>query len=289
LTLTRSKQTKIYKFKNMKKNLVKPFMLALSVAGIINKADAQVDYTIANASDSATTSGYQYLESVDVSFSSDNGFSGDVFAGGIYITQSGNNPTMPQSYLTVCTDFEGSLYLGKTYQYSAPGTSFSTVLSQTGGGGIAPAWTNPSEAIQNAAKIFNTYGDISSTGISTQLSAVQMSALQVAIWIALYDTESNGSINLSGPFQFIAGGTTDGSAIQTDINTYLSGLTGNYSYSGSLLQPDPLNSTQGNSDGSLPQELLIGCVPEPSTVLAGAMLLLPLGASTIRILRKSRK
>ncbi len=30
-------------------------------------------------------------------------------------------------------------------------------------------------------------------------------------------------------------------------------------------------------------------VPEPSTVIAGALLLLPFGASTIRKLRKSRK
>jgi len=30
-------------------------------------------------------------------------------------------------------------------------------------------------------------------------------------------------------------------------------------------------------------------VPEPSTLVAGALLLLPFGASTLRILRKSRK
>jgi hypothetical protein len=29
-------------------------------------------------------------------------------------------------------------------------------------------------------------------------------------------------------------------------------------------------------------------VPEPTTVLAGALLLLPLGASTLRILRRNR-
>ena len=32
----------------------------------------------------------------------------------------------------------------------------------------------------------------------------------------------------------------------------------------------------------------LGMVPEPSTVVAGALLLLPFGVSTVRILRKSR-
>jgi hypothetical protein len=37
------------------------------------------------------------------------------------------------------------------------------------------------------------------------------------------------------------------------------------------------------------QDQLVIAVPEPTTVIAGAMLLLPLGASTIRLLRKSSK
>lgn len=41
-----------------------------------------------------------------------------------------------------------------------------------------------------------------------------------------------------------------------------------------------------NSLGTLPSE--ITAVPEPATMIAGALLLLPFGASTIRILRKNR-
>lgn len=63
----------------------------------------------------------------------------------------------------------------------------------------------------------------------------------------------NGSVNLS--FQFAPGMTL--TALTTGNGPYLS------SYSGTLTP-----------------------VPEPTTILAGALLLLPLGASTIRILRR---
>jgi hypothetical protein len=42
------------------------------------------------------------------------------------------------------------------------------------------------------------------------------------------------------------------------------------------------------SNGSVVAPLTPPSVPEPSTILAGALLLLPLGASTVRILRKNR-
>jgi len=56
----------------------------------------------------------------------------------------------------------------------------------------------------------------------------------------------------------------------------------------SLLVPDPTLGHQGNSDNEDPQELMYSSVPEPATILAGILLLLPLGASTIRNLRKSQ-
>jgi hypothetical protein len=37
------------------------------------------------------------------------------------------------------------------------------------------------------------------------------------------------------------------------------------------------------------QDQLVMVVPEPTTIIAGALLLLPFGASTLRMLRKSRK
>jgi len=299
----------------MKANLVRLSMVAAAMASGVLSASAtvyDVGYDIANTSGgaSAGTSGYQDLDTVDVKFNGTT-YNG-VFAGGIAITEqneTSGGPTMPQNYLSVCTDFLGTLYLGKTYQYTAPASSFSTVLGQNGGtgGGIDPSWNNPALAIQNASQIFYQYGDVGSgginTGTGTKLNVTQMAALQVAIWIALYDTIGNGTINTSGPFQLLS---TDPSSIMACVTTDLTGLnggllaghTGGYLNTGYLLQPDLTLGCQGNGDGQLPQELLMGSsgsgggnsggsVPEPATVLAGALLLIPLGASAVRILRKS--
>jgi hypothetical protein len=275
----------------MKSDLIRLAAVAVVAGGGVFNASAAFDvyYQIANTSGGPGDSGYQDLDNVNVQF---NGTQyNNILSGGIAIqeiSQTGG-PAMPKNYLTVCTDFMGSLYLGSTYKYSAPASSFSTVLGQPTHGGIAPPWNNPSKAIQNAAQIFYTYGDIGAGGINTgsgtALSADQMAALQVAIWIALYDTTSGGTVNTSGPFQLLGGPSDLAGIVATDINN----LDGNYNNTGYLLQPDPLNSTQGNGDGQLPQELLMGsAVPEPATVLAGLMLAIPLGVSTVRILRKQK-
>jgi hypothetical protein len=207
-----------------------------------------VYYTISNPANTPGgqyngTSGYQDLDSLNVKFGV-NSYSG-IFSGGIYITQptspaSQNDSTMPENYLTVCTDFLGTLYLGKTYKYSDPASPFTTVLSTQNG--------------------------------------------------------QTGAVDTSGTFQFLST-SANYTALNGYVTAYLSGLNGGYNNTGYLLQPDPLNSAQGNSDGQLPQELLMGSsiiqqqgnpspVPEPTTVFAAASLLLPLGASTLRILRR---
>jgi hypothetical protein len=115
-----------------------------------------------------------------------------------------------------------------------------------------------------------------------------MAGLQLAVWEALYDTTSSGKVTVNGSsrFQVLAGG--DAAAIAL-ANTYLAALNGqsqvgNFNYGGYLLYPSP-PGTQGNSDGEPPQELFVA-VPEPTTLIAGALLLLPCGAGTIRVLRK---
>jgi hypothetical protein len=310
----------------MKTNLVKLSAVAVALAGGIHSASASVYdvyYKISNPGNTSGnaydgTSGHQDLDTFDVKF---NGTTYDnVLAGGIQITktsETAGGPTMPANYLTVCTDFLGSLYLGSTYKYTAPAASFTTVDGHSNGqtgGGIAPAWNNNANgyAIQNASQIFYQHGDVGSGGINTgsgtKLSVTQMAALQLAIWIALYDTTSTGTIgnylnnNLStvGSDYFVldSDGSTLDNAILGYVATDLSGLTGHYFNTGYLLQPDSLTSSQGNPNGHVPQELLMGSsnsgggsgngsVPEPTTVLAAALLLIPLGASTIRILRKS--
>jgi len=293
----------------MNKNLIRFLALVVVPVGCVFNASAgYVDYTIANAyTGSSTGDGYADLETFNVDFqgSADNG----VLAGGIVINQpdtsaAPNNSSMPQNYVTVCTDFEGSLYLGSTYKYTASASPFSGLK------GIDPSWNNAPLAIQNAAQLFYTYGNLTSAGIdSGNLNATgstleNMAALQLAVWMVLYDTTSTGNVVVNSSSEFYVTGGQDSGAI-AEASSWVATLNGNYNYTGSLLQPDPINSNQDNPDGQLPQELLMaagnggnggggggggggGAVPEPATVFAGALLLLPFGASTIRILRKSR-
>jgi len=202
-------------------------------------------------------------------------------AGGISIQETAETPggpTMPSSYVTVCTDIEGTLYLGQSYEYNTPVTPFN------GQSGVNPKWGDGNNdgsaamAIQNAAYLFYTYGKPTSAGIGGNTE--QMAALQLAVWEALYDTTASGSV--TGTRFTVTGG--DATAI-AQANNWVSGMDGNYGLTGYLLYP-----TQGsgvNADGEPPQELLIAKpVPEAPTTIAGVLLLLPFAASTFRILRK---
>jgi hypothetical protein len=299
----------------MNKNLIRLLALMAALVGsVLNARAGYVYYTVANAyTGSGLGDGYADLEAFNVDWNqhADNG----VLAGGIVINQpdnSGhpNNSSMPQTYVTICTDFEGSLYLGSTYKYSASASPFSGLT------GIDPSWNNAPLAIQNAAQLFYTYGNLSSGGIgggnlnATGSALENMAALQLAVWMVLYDTGSNGKVLMNNGqllssdefYMTVAGNggasSAGGEAVQEALN-WVATLNGNYNYAGYLLQPNPINSNQGNPDGQLPQELLMappgytgngggGSVPEPTTVFAGVLLLLPLGAGTIRAIRKSR-
>lgn len=202
-------------------------------------------------------------------------------AGAIVLTKSSGDASMPDSFLTVCLDIGGTLLLGKTYGYSAS-TPFA------GQSGINPLWgsgnqdglnnsANAMAAIQAAANIFYTHSSVLSSGTSTERSA-----LQLAVWEALYDTTAGSkAYGLSdGRFQI-----NSGNQAAIDLaSTWLSAVDLNALYVGYLLKPDP--SQQYGTDG---QEFFynVSPVPEASTVIAGALLLLPLAASTVRILRKS--
>lgn len=265
-------------------------------------AGATVDYQIVNAGGASTESTYSDLQEVNIKI--DGNTIDSAFTGGIQISETTKPAVagLPVSYTTVCTDINGTLYLGGTYSYATPPNTFGTLS------GVDPTWgaangpgvkvnsvANATQAIQNAAYIFYNFGGLTSKGITG--TPDQMAGLQLAVWEALYDTTTSGQVvanegttqtSATARFQVLAGG--DENAI-TDANAYLKQLNnqplvGKFGYSGALLVPSPLD--QDNSDGEPPQELLIGApVPEPSTLIAGALMLLPFGASTLRILRRN--
>src|SRR5262249_58808637 len=111
----------------------------------------------------------------------------------ISISKTAGDSSMPSSYVTVCTDIEGSLYLGQQYTYKTPVTGF---FGQTG---IDPSWGDGSndgsstKAIQNAAHLFYTYGQLTANGLGG--STEQKAALQLAVWAALYNTTASGAVS----------------------------------------------------------------------------------------------
>jgi len=229
------------------------------------------------------------LESFNVQI--DNTVINGALAGGILINRvSTTDPSMPKSYVTVCTDIEGTLYLGQSYTYNTPVTAFA------GETGIAPTWGIPSngnaaaEAIQNAAYLFYTYGQLTSTGVGLGTTTLK-AALQLAVWDALYNTTDTGQIEAmtasDARFKVTAG---DQAAI-TQAKAWIAALNGmgdeegNFGLAGYLLTPftTPHNY---NTDGKPPQGLMFGVVPEAPTVIASALLLLPFAASAFKILRR---
>ncbi|MDR3377974.1 MAG: hypothetical protein P4M10_04765 [Verrucomicrobiae bacterium] len=225
----------------------------------------------------------------------------NALAGGIKLTEVGTTVSgTPASYVTICTDVEGTLYLGQTYTYNTP-TTFSSSQST----GIDPTWgadngpgashidtATAASALQNAAYLFNHYG--TSGGALTGSSGVsgstdQLEALQLAVWVALYDTTASGAISLAGG-RFSIVQTSVDSTVWNDVTAWLNNLDGNYGYAGDLFVPTTGAPDNQNADGQLPQELLYGAtpVPEASTFLAGAALVLPLAVGIFRGVRRKQ-
>ena len=273
-----------YKLKNKPRRTIQTLALALGVGCFVSAANASVTYQINDGG----------LETFNVAIDG-NAING-ALAGGILINKTAGDASMPASYVTVCTDIQGTLFLGRGYTYDTPMTPFNgqTGVNPTWGAVNTPTYVsgsgadtaNAAQAIQNAAYLFYTFGQLTSTGLGGSMD--DKAALQLAVWEALYDTSASGTV--TGSRFTVSGGDANAMSL---ANTWISGLNsqvnaGNFGYTGYLLYPDPLNVPNNNNEP--PQELLIGAnpVPEAPTVIAGALLLLPFGASAFKILRKKR-
>jgi hypothetical protein len=263
--------------------------LAALAVGLASTAQATISYQISNGG----------LETANVTFdgTSYNG----ILAGGIGITSTGGSGG-PSSYVSLCTDFMGSLYLGNTYTYNSP-----VSISSSGLTGIAPVWgadnsgksagsadlTSATYGLDNAAQLF--YNNIS---VLTSGTTDQKAALQLAVWTALYDTTSVGAVtgsrfgfNVASAAGSLAA-TLIGELVNPTSSSYVAPPVG-------LLVPSPATAANGNNpDGAPPQELLVALptptpvpptpVPEASTVITGALLLLSFGVCSLKSFGKSR-
>jgi len=258
--------------------------------------------TVALVSALAIGAGFSAQATVTLTFtwdgtSYDQGFNDEPYittadAIGIYAFNTPDPKANP--IYSVCLSPEGLLG-GGTYTYNVD--SFAEVNP-----GIFPnqwAWngnnSNPQYwGIQNAAYLWNTFGMqiVNGKGASLGLSGSandQAAALEFAIWDVLYNSTGYGKVD--GKAYGLPTDLTTGE--NTDINKFyvaaLLNTGGNIPiYNGSILEGTgaPKDGPNGGDDQEF---FLLGTpVPEPTTVIAGAMMLLPLGLSALRILRRKR-
>ena len=207
---------------------------------------------------------------------------------------SDNGPkTYAPTWSTVCTDLKGTIYTGSSYHFHE--TAFDSSVT-----GLNPQWgakvggnfsqANGMAAIQQAANIY--YARLASTTYSlnsvTYTRAEWWAAMQLAVWEALYDTGGSYSLT-AGRFVVNAGQIPD-AKVPPLAQLFLNNI-GTTTYTGDLLQPLAITTPGwGNLDPSKQELMYMSAtpVPETGTLLAGALLLIPFGMSTVRVLRKNR-
>jgi hypothetical protein len=202
-------------------------------------------------------------------------------AGGITLTLvNTTGAVIGPTINTVCTDLGGTVYLGYTYSYSAP-TIFNGLT------GLSPTWgVHPTSAANELAAI-NVAADIfyNNESVLTSGSTDQKAGLQLAVWAALYNTVSGPTTTaLTGPrLTFTPAQITADGAAYTDALADIAGASLTKQFVGDLLIPDPTVQYSLTA-----QEMLVNVtpVPEPTTLIAGAMVLLPFAASTLRLRKK---
>jgi hypothetical protein len=236
------------------------------VGGVASQAKADISYTVSDVS----------LEYVSVQYN--NTTYGSVLAGGIGITPTGSSST----YVSVCTDFLGSLYIGNTYKYAAPIPTANALSAP--GYSPDPEWgQNGPAAIQNAATLFANYHSVLTSGDYDAAAG-----LQLAIWTVLYDSTGVGTFNAGSSAKFQALGTSTAISQEDTFLNALSSLPANPNVE--FLAPDLDNASNGNNpDGNPPQGLLLYApVPEASTVITATLLLLSFGMCSLKSFGKFR-
>jgi len=275
---------------NKAKNMIKRHKSKMAVQAMafgaaallgVERTQAQVNYTIGGTIGTDLENGWN--------LTIDGATDTRCLVGDIKLT-----PAVGPTVNTVCTDVSGTVYLGDTYAYvtksfaASPSSGIDPIWGADNGGKTYSNYdaTTANAAIQNAAYVFASYRSVLTSGTLTDKVA-----LQLAVWTALYDTGSGQTWTTaiaSGRFNASIGTSGDTAAI-TEAVSWLNALLGptgtasHTQYSGNLLEPDPQVQ-----HGLTAQEMLLTPtpVPEPTTVLAGVLLLLPFGGGAIRYSRK---
>jgi hypothetical protein len=186
----------------------------------------------------------------------------------------GSGLTTGEKFNSVCLSPSGDLDLSEhSYNFE----SFSSASP-----GINPGdWST--YGIQDAAYLWKKFGN-------TVTSGSQGAGLAEAMYKVLYDGGTGGLISGISFTPLLGSDPTALGAYNSYISNFeLNGPTWNAGNEQSLgmLVPNP-NSGENPNGGSGQEFILLVPVPEPTTLIAGASLLLPFGAGALRILRKNR-
>jgi len=235
--------------------------MALLVGWSIQPAQAAYDYTILG--DGGLVGGF----TVALDTHSKSG----ILVGGIHLQGSPGAPGY-SDFTSVCVDLNGSVVIGTTYKFD--------VVPFAGQTGLDPLWGNPLQDPQNAPTAFQAINNAAYLYATVHpATATDWATLQLAVWKAIYDTDVNGGIVWGANSRFNV--TTDPTGTAwASAQAMLANLNRPTDYVGYLLRPEDLRA----------QELLIGItpVPEPGTILGGILLLIPMGISAMRFVRKQR-
>ncbi len=194
--------------------------------------------------------------------------------GGGAFTATDNTPGGLGTFLTFCLELNEHITLPGTYNYTP------SVGAINGGNGYAP--TPGATATFDPISIGTAYlyYQFESGGFGAPTPTLG-NAMQNAIWwleneIPTLSVDGQALINFAqnqlGPVDLAS--NSDGAYGVLVMNLTSFDANGNLVLNQSLL--------------ASPETGQFGVVPEPSTVIAGALLLLPLGISALRIVRKNR-
>jgi hypothetical protein len=199
---------------------------------------------------------------------------------GIYRFSSSGTEGPLNPFWSTCLSPNGNLDWG-IHNY----TSLNFVSGSAGNNPASWSTADPGDAgIQNAQYLWRLF----SPTIILSGNASQGAGLALAMYEALYDSTGYGTYNAvnNGTFYVTAGLS---GAVLTAYNSYLGVLNGALSaanVSANTANGYVLRSTETGAG----QDLIwnVTPVPEPTTMIAGALLLLPFGASTLRFFRRNR-
>jgi hypothetical protein len=192
---------------------------------------------------------------------------------------------MPSTIQSICLGPLGDLTTG-TYQYTLE------PFSQANPGLNPSSWAYSGTqlwGIQNVNYLWSQYNTTANTPTAA-------AALALALYDALYNSTAYGVTPLAGGKGFTPNFAS--TAEQTDYDTYINNLNANGTFiSNNLANGSVLVPVQTSPGGPSGQSFIIldslGAkippVPEPATIVAASLLLLPFGASAMRGLRNKRR